>query len=60
MLARIHTLDVPVTKDAEVMTFMRQWLDKFRRTAGAKKPIHIHCTQAKVDPSEVIQKLHTL
>ncbi|KAK5972389.1 Choline kinase alpha, partial [Trichostrongylus colubriformis] len=51
MLARVHTLDVPITKEPEVMKCIRGWVTKFRQTAGGSRPIDIYCTAAHV-PSE--------
>lgn len=48
MLARVHTLDVPIPKEPEVMTCARGWLSKFRQTAGGARPIHVRCTAARV------------
>ncbi|KAK6752350.1 hypothetical protein RB195_003647 [Necator americanus] len=50
MLARVHTLDVPITKEPEVMNCARSWLTKFRLTAGGARPIDIRCTAARVPP----------
>ncbi|KIH65908.1 Choline/ethanolamine kinase [Ancylostoma duodenale] len=48
MMARVHTLDVPITKEPEVLNCARGWLAKFRQTAGGKRPIDIRCTAARV------------
>ncbi|KAL6737171.1 hypothetical protein Aduo_010838 [Ancylostoma duodenale] len=48
MMARVHTLDVPITKEPEVLNCARGWLAKFRQTAGGKRPIDIRCTAAHV------------
>ncbi|KJH41484.1 Choline/ethanolamine kinase [Dictyocaulus viviparus] len=48
MLARVHTLDVPISKEPEVMNCARGWLAKFRHTNGGADPIDIRCTCAQV------------
>ncbi|KHJ93021.1 Choline/ethanolamine kinase [Oesophagostomum dentatum] len=48
MLARVHTLDVPITKEPEIMKCARTWLEKFRQTDGGARPIDIRCTAASV------------
>ncbi|VDL62461.1 unnamed protein product [Nippostrongylus brasiliensis] len=48
MLARVHTLDVPINKEPEVMRCARGWLAKFRQTAGSTRPIEMRCTAARV------------
>ncbi|XGW27318.1 hypothetical protein V3C99_007710, partial [Haemonchus contortus] len=48
MLARVHTLDVPITKEPEVMKCIRSWVTKFRQTPGGSRPIHLYCTAAHV------------
>lgn len=53
MLARVHTLDVPIPKEPEVMTCARGWLSKFRQTAGGARPIHVRCTAARVPAQSV-------
>uniref|UniRef100_A0A0K0D1E9 Choline/ethanolamine kinase n=1 Tax=Angiostrongylus cantonensis TaxID=6313 RepID=A0A0K0D1E9_ANGCA len=48
MLARVHTLDVPIPKDPQVMTSARGWLAKFRQSTRGALPIDIRCTAARV------------
>ncbi|CAB3405747.1 unnamed protein product [Caenorhabditis bovis] len=52
MLARVHTLDVPITKDAHLLDTARAWLDRFRTTEESKKPIEIYLTKANVPKSD--------
>ncbi|PAV85502.1 hypothetical protein WR25_23495 isoform A [Diploscapter pachys] len=50
LLARTHTLDAPITKEPQLITYCRNWLQKFRATPAGKKPIEIKTTEAQVDP----------
>lgn len=58
MIARVHTLDVPITKEPEVLNCARGWLAKFRQTAGGERPIDIRCTAARV-PAHSVSVLAT-
>uniref|UniRef100_A0A1I7XKU9 Choline/ethanolamine kinase n=1 Tax=Heterorhabditis bacteriophora TaxID=37862 RepID=A0A1I7XKU9_HETBA len=53
MLARVHTLDVPITKEPGLILCARGYLNKFRNTAGGSKPIDIRCTAAKVSCDQI-------
>ncbi|KAJ1359822.1 hypothetical protein KIN20_018635 [Parelaphostrongylus tenuis] len=48
MLAKIHTLDVPIPKEPEVMTYARGWLAKFQQSTRGAMPIDIRCTAARL------------
>ncbi|VDK52733.1 unnamed protein product [Cylicostephanus goldi] len=51
MLARVHTLDVPITKEPQVMMCARGWLAKFKESDAGAHPVDIRCTAASV-PSQ--------
>ncbi|CAJ0603709.1 unnamed protein product [Cylicocyclus nassatus] len=51
MLAKVHTLDVPITKEPQVMMCARGWLAKFRESEPGTHPVDIICTAASV-PSQ--------
>ncbi|CAD6191961.1 unnamed protein product [Caenorhabditis auriculariae] len=52
MLARVHTLDVPITKEPSIMDTARSWLKRFRQTRASLSPIELYLTKAKLEESE--------
>ncbi|CAI5449493.1 unnamed protein product [Caenorhabditis angaria] len=48
MIARVHTLDVPVPKTPQIMDNARAWLDRFKKTPASERPIQIYLTKAQV------------
>ncbi|CAI4228363.1 unnamed protein product [Auanema sp. JU1783] len=57
MVARVHALDVPITKQPEVISTGRDWLRKFRQTPGGQQPIIMRTTETTVDKSRFPEAL---
>ncbi|GMR48040.1 hypothetical protein PMAYCL1PPCAC_18235 [Pristionchus mayeri] len=52
MLARVHSLDVPIGKEPQLINRMRTWINKWSAYDSSKEGITIKCTRANVHPSK--------
>ncbi|GMT24364.1 hypothetical protein PFISCL1PPCAC_15661 [Pristionchus fissidentatus] len=52
MVARVHSLDVPIGKEPQLINRTRAWIDKWSKYEASKEGIDMKCTKAKVDQSK--------
>lgn len=52
MLARVHSLDVPIGKEPQLINRMQAWINKWSTYESSRKGIDMKCTRAKVHPSK--------
>ncbi|GMT02738.1 hypothetical protein PENTCL1PPCAC_24912, partial [Pristionchus entomophagus] len=51
MLARVHSLDVPIGKEPQLINRMKTWSNKWSSYESSRNGIEMKCTRAQVDPS---------
>ncbi|GMS95734.1 hypothetical protein PENTCL1PPCAC_17909, partial [Pristionchus entomophagus] len=53
MLARVHSLDVPIGKEPQLINRMQTWINKWSSYESSRNGIDMKCTRARVHPSKV-------